>query len=124
MRNESVKFRSRRPDTHALVGRPRTPRSLPALASLALPGLLLLSVLLVTQGCASTWVDQQGHGDTTRKALQAQRISPGAISPGSAAQGPTQPAATELRGALQNHLRAPASNAGQVLTPVLPESGR
>jgi hypothetical protein len=119
MRNDRFNLRKRRTGTKALSG--HFGGTLPALTSLALPVLLSLLLALLTQGCSSAMVDQQGHGETVRQALQAQRLAPGA---GSATQGPAQPAATELQGALQNHLRPPAANTGHALTPVLPEAGR
>ena len=127
MRNDRFNLRKRRTGPKALSGRfGGTLAGRERLERLTLPTLLLVWLLLalLTQGCSSAMLDQQGHGETVRQALQAQRISPVAGSPAGAAQGPTQPAATELQGALQNHLRAPAANTGHALTPVLPEAGR
>ena len=76
----------------------------------ALTGLILLCLA----GCSPALIDQQDHGLSVKKALEAQRLPP---QPRSAPGAPVQPAASELKPAYDRYLLPPPSPS---FTPQLP----
>jgi hypothetical protein len=70
--------------------------------------------LLCLSGCSPVLIDQQDHGLTVQKALEAQRLSP---SPRNASSAPRQPAASELKPAYDRYLLPPPPTS---FTPQLP----
>jgi hypothetical protein len=70
--------------------------------------------LLCLSGCSPVLIDQQDHGLSVQKALEAQRLP---LSPRDAARVPLQPAASELKPAYDRYLLPPAPTS---LTPQLP----
>lgn len=70
--------------------------------------------LLGLSGCSPLLVDEQNHGQSVQKALEAQRRP---FSPRSPASAPLPPAASELKPAYDRYLLPPTSSS---LTPQLP----
>jgi len=76
----------------------------------AVTGLALLGLA----GCTPLLIDQQEHGLSVQKVLEAQRLS---APPHSAASAPLRPAASELKPAYDRYLLPPPATS---LTPQLP----
>lgn len=70
--------------------------------------------LLCLSACSPALIDQQDHGQSVQKALEAQRLPP---TPRHAASAPLQPAASELKPAYDRYLLPPPATS---FTPQLP----
>ncbi len=69
---------------------------------------------LVVSGCSPVLIDQQDHGLSVKKALEAQRLPP---QPSNAPSAPVRPAASELKPAYDRYLLPPPATS---FTPQLP----
>ena len=82
---------------------------------------LALAALSLLPACSSVMLEPGDHGQALHKALQAQRIQ---HKPAAVPTTPVEPAAVELKGALENHLLGRTPAAGSNLTPALTDSLR
>ena len=83
-----------------------------------------LAALSVLPACSSVMLEPGDHGLALHKALQAQRLGTKSDAMPSAQAVPVNPAAVELKGALENHLLGRTPAAGSSLTPTLSDTLR